>query len=92
MGLGVDWGVGCRVKVKVEPIFGEVKYKKGSNLCPLKYNLQHLNQVHHGSDLNRSLPADNIIQHIAIGAIYCHLKGVVLNVTIKTRVFRSCYN
>ena len=89
---GVDRGSGRRARMKVEPIFGEVRYKKGGNLCPLKYNLQHLNQVHHGSDLNWSLPGDNIIQHIAIGADNCHLKGVVLNVTIQTRILRSCYN
>ena len=46
MGLGVDLGVGCRVKVEVEPIFGGVKYKKREAIASLKYNLQHLNQVH----------------------------------------------
>ena len=34
MGLGVDLGVGCRVKVKVEPIFVGVEYKKREQLVP----------------------------------------------------------
>ena len=39
MGLGVDLGVGCRARMKVEPTSGGVRYKKGGNLCPLKYTL-----------------------------------------------------
>jgi hypothetical protein len=56
MVLGVDMVVGWHVKVKVEPIFGGVEYKKGEQLVPpVDYNLQHLNQAHQSSDLNRSL-------------------------------------
>jgi hypothetical protein len=44
MVLGVDMVVGWHVKVKVEPIFGGVEYKKGEQLVPpVDYNLQHLN-------------------------------------------------
>jgi hypothetical protein len=47
MVLGVDMGVGWHVKVKVEPIFVGVEYKKRRQLVPpVDYNLQHLNQVH----------------------------------------------
>jgi hypothetical protein len=37
MGLGVDLGVGCRVKVKVEPTSGGVEYKKREAIASLKY-------------------------------------------------------
>ena len=47
MGLGVDLGVGCRDRMKLESIFVGVKYKKREQLVPpVDYNLQHLNQVH----------------------------------------------
>jgi hypothetical protein len=35
MGQGVDNGCGCRARMKVEPFFGEVRYKKGEQRCPL---------------------------------------------------------
>lgn len=38
MGLGVDLGVGWRVKVKLESIFGGVRYKKREAIASLKYN------------------------------------------------------
>ena len=37
MGLGVDKGVGWHVKVKLEPIFGGVRYKKREAIASLKY-------------------------------------------------------
>ena len=37
---GVDLGVGCRARMKVEPIFGGVKYKKREAIAPLKYTLR----------------------------------------------------
>jgi hypothetical protein len=44
MVLGVDKGVGWHVKVKLELIFGGVRYKKREQLVPpVDYNLQHLN-------------------------------------------------
>lgn len=38
MGLGVDLGVGCRARMKVEPIFGEVRYKKREAIASPKYH------------------------------------------------------
>ena len=36
MGQRVDKGPGRRARMKVEPIFGEVKYKKREAIAPLK--------------------------------------------------------
>jgi hypothetical protein len=38
MGLGVDLGVGCRDRMKVEPTSGGVRYKKREAIASLKYH------------------------------------------------------
>ena len=51
---------------------------------------QHPDQSHHRGDLNWSLPVDNILQHVTIGADDSNLKGIVIDVTMKTAILRSC--
>ena len=34
MGQGIDKGCGCRARMKVEPIFGGVRYKKREAIAP----------------------------------------------------------
>jgi hypothetical protein len=67
------------------------EYKKRRQLVPpVDYNLQHLNQAHQSGDLNRSLPTDNLIQHVIVGSDDTNLKCVGIDVTIKTATFRTC--
>lgn len=41
MGQGIDKGPGCRARMKVEPIFGGVRYKKREQLVPPFVSLIH---------------------------------------------------
>jgi len=41
MGQGIDKGCGCRARMKVEPIFGGVRYKKREAIAPQFVSLIH---------------------------------------------------